>query len=879
MSNSYRLLAVAGLALWSLVFAPMALAAVTDPPGRVARLSDSSGEVGFSPAGEEQWYAIGRNRPLTTGDRLWSERDARAELQFGSTAMRLGPDTGIEILELGDGIAQVQLGQGALNLSVRRMHRGESIEIATPMLAFVIERAGRYRIDVDARDQYTTIVVWEGSGIAYGESGSFPLRTGDAVRYYDSDLRDYELFALPRSDSFDRYSQARDRRLRQSQSLRYVDDDLIGYDELDEYGSWRQTSGYGAVWYPTRVSANWAPYRDGHWVWQEPWGWTWVDDAPWGFAPSHYGRWVSVRGRWGWLPGPRNVRRVYAPALVAFIGGSNWGLSVSIGGSSRDRGSRIGWFPLGPREVYMPSYRSSREYFRQVNLSNTTVNNTTIVNVYNNYARGDIDGAQREYAYRGLAGAVTAVPGDVFRNSQPVNAALVDLDQRTLADTRILNLAPLAPSARSIAGLAGAASVSPAREAFDREVYARNTPPPEQLPFAKREQQLERNPGMGLAAPAQPAAARPGNARSNLRVLAAEVAARDARAAGSLRQVDTPVAGKPAPLQPLDRTVQPVRPGNAPVGDRGRDIGDRAEQQRQAEARSREEAQQQRQREVDAQQARKQAAEAAERERAEGQRQADERGRAEEQRQAEARVREEAQQQRQREVDAQQARKQAAEAAERQRAEGQRQADERGRAEEQRQAEARVRAEAQQERQREVDAQQARQQAAEAAKRERAEGQRQADERGRAEEQRQAEARIRAEAQQERQREVDAQQARQQAAEAAERQRAEGQRQADERGRAEEQRQAEARIRAEAQQQRQREVDAQQARQQAAEAAEQAQREAEAGQRPPGKAVPADPGSRAKPGQGERKPRGDEDEDEEELDAKGKSKSGKERDQ
>ena len=54
---------------------------------------------------------------------------------------------------------------------------------------------------------------------------------------------------------------------------------------------------------------------------------------------------------WGWIPGPIAVRPVYAPALVAFIGGPRFSLSVSIGGGG---GGNVGWFPLGPREVYVP---------------------------------------------------------------------------------------------------------------------------------------------------------------------------------------------------------------------------------------------------------------------------------------------------------------------------------------------------------------------------------------------------------------------------------------------------------------------------------------------------------------------------------------------
>ena len=499
MLNPSRLLALTGFLLFSLCTASSASAAYVDPPGRVARLEHTQGAVSYSPAGEDEWFSVVRNRPLIRGDRLWTDRDARAEFQVGSAAIRLGSNTSVEILNLSDRIAQVQLSQGTLNLSVRRIHPGQTYEIATPTLAFTINRAGRYRIDVDPRNAVTTIVVWEGAGV-YGENARFPLRAGDTVRFYDSDLRDYEMYGLPREDDFDRYSNERNRRLDRSASLRYLDDDVVGYADLDEYGSWRPVRSYGNVWFPSRVDADWAPYRDGHWVWQEPWGWTWVDNAPWGFAPSHYGRWVNVSNRWGWIPGPRNVRPVYAPALVAFVGGSNWSVSLSLGGSSP-----IGWFPLAPREVYVPSYQASRDYFKRVNVNNTVINNTTITNVYNNYSSNTINVNQVNYVNRTVAGAVTAVPRTVFVNAQPVRQSALHLDRKAGTTGEITRVAPIAPSVRSVIGSGKAVEARPSREAIDRQVFVRNAPPPGERPFAAREQQLQKNPGLAPgSAPSNP---------------------------------------------------------------------------------------------------------------------------------------------------------------------------------------------------------------------------------------------------------------------------------------------------------------------------------------------------------------------------------------
>src|SRR6478609_366104 len=236
---------------------------------------------------------------------------------------------------------QVQLTEGSVNVRVRRLYPGQRIEVDTPNLAFVIDRPGTFRLDVDRDSDNTTIEARQGGGRVYGVGGRFDVRNGDVVVFYGEDVRDYELYGFPGMDAFDRYASMRDQRIDRSPSLRYLGDDLVGYSDLDAYGRWSRYPDYGNVWFPTNTYSGWAPYQDGQWVWQDPWGWTWVDDQPWGFAPSHYGRWASIDGRWGWVPGPKTYRPVYAPALVAFM--------QMAGGS-------IGWFPLGPSDVYYPSY-------------------------------------------------------------------------------------------------------------------------------------------------------------------------------------------------------------------------------------------------------------------------------------------------------------------------------------------------------------------------------------------------------------------------------------------------------------------------------------------------------------------------------------------
>jgi hypothetical protein len=533
-------------------------------------MTDTQGSISYSPAGESEWFGVVRNRPLIMGDRLWSDQNSRAEFQVGSSAIRLAPNTSVEILDLNDNIAQFKVLEGSVNVRIRRLYKGQVVEIDTPMLAFSINRSGRYRIDVNPYDGQTTISVLKGAGTAYGDGASFRVKSGEAVTFYDVNLRDYEIYGLAEYDDFDRYVLTRDQRWDQSPSLQYVDDDLVGYADLDTYGSWGVSASYGNVWYPTTVAYGWAPYRDGHWVWQEPWGWTWVDNAPWGFAPSHYGRWVYVRNRWGWVPGPRHVRPIYAPALVAFVGGSGWNVSFSIGGGAQP----IGWFPIGPQEVYVPSYPVSRDYFTRVNVNNTVVNNTTITNVYNNYSSGTINVNQANYANRNVESAVTVVPSNVFVSAQPVAPAVLRVDRKKLTTGETIRIAPITPSKRSVIGAGKAAKVRPTKEIYDRPVVVHNAPPPAEQPFAQREKQLQKNPGQPISAsPTDTAQGKESKPARNVRVVSGEQAAVDARTAVTGRK------SKSGKTEQLDRSAE-VQKASKPA----KGVAPQGMQQQQADA-------------------------------------------------------------------------------------------------------------------------------------------------------------------------------------------------------------------------------------------------------------------------------------------------------
>jgi hypothetical protein len=465
--------------------------ACADPPSRVARLAYISGAVSFSPAGEDDWVEAAVNRPLITGDRLWVDNGARAELQVGAAVFYLGGGTSLTLLNLDNRMAQLEVAQGTVNARVRRLGPRDAVEIDTPNLAYSIRRPGSYRVDVDPADDATTVATRTGQAEVYGDGASYLANAGQNYRFYGTDLRDYDNLEAPRSDDFDRWSDTRYRRADNSVSARYVSRDVIGYEDLDDNGTWRRTAEYGNVWYPNHVAAGWAPYHDGHWAWVEPWGWTWVDDAPWGFAVSHYGRWANVSGNWGWVPGPSSAQPVYAPALVAFIAGAVVGVAIA----NHNEGN-VGWFPLGPRDVYRPSYPVSRTYFNNVNTSNTTVNNTTITNVYNNTNVTNVT-----YVNQRVPGAVVAVPAAAFAQSRPVAKSRVEMPRDAAAKATVTPVAAIAPVQSSVRGGAPMGHRPPA-EARARPVVAKERPPAAPVPFAAKERGLAAQPGRPLDASA-----------------------------------------------------------------------------------------------------------------------------------------------------------------------------------------------------------------------------------------------------------------------------------------------------------------------------------------------------------------------------------------
>jgi hypothetical protein len=542
---------------------------VNDPPNRVARISLIQGNVSLEPNGVDAFSQAEINYPLTSGDRVFADNNSFGELQTAGLAVRLGNGADVTLSSLTDNIAQFGLAQGSIRVRTRSLSafngQPATVEVDTPNGAILVDQPGDIRVDSYPQDDTTVVTVSSGAVEVTGQNLDQQLGPNQSLRLAGSNPVYAEQVQLLPPDALDQFDQQREYRRQRASAYQYVSPDMIGAADLDDYGDWQPANqdnqGYGAVWYPRGVPAGWTPYSNGHWAWVAPWGWTWVEAEPWGFAPFHYGRWANFGGRWGWVPGPPasafggEVRPIYSPALVAFVGGGGGGLSIAIGAVAA-------WFPLGPREVYQPWYHASPAYCNRVNVTNiyttnvTEIHNTYInrtVNVYNTTNVTNIT-----YVNRNVATVV--VPQRALASGQ------------SIAQAQHIQITPQVRAQLSAAPIIPHPMVTPATAIVAVKAPARAVPPIQARPVVETRQGFERAgaPGMPVRAPQPPVAVnRPAGQPAPVTTQPINHAAfppqRQAQVIGPAPKAPAPMAPAQAAPAPSARPVPAAQVPNRPV--------------------------------------------------------------------------------------------------------------------------------------------------------------------------------------------------------------------------------------------------------------------------------------------------------------------------
>jgi len=554
------------------------------PPALVGRIAAITGPVSMQRGDSQDWVDAGVNEPVSIGDAVYAPEGSDARLQIGATDLDLKSDSEIDIAALDDNAGTIRLDSGSLDLRISALPTADGLSIATPRGTVRLTEPGIYHIDAGSEDDPTLVTAWNGSARLGDSATAVTVQQGqtlaitgtaDAPQYaYNSDVGEPPVaWRTP------------PRVVQVSETERYVAPEMTGAEDLYQYGAFETAPDYGAVWYPRDVPADWQPYRFGHWEYVAPWGQTWIDDRPWGFAPFHYGRWAHIGSRWGWVPGQYVRHPVYAPALVAFVGGGGFSATISIGGGGGGfgRGGAIGWVPLAPGEGYRPPYHVSNTYIQNIN--RTTIVNKTVINNYGPGAgpRGFGPNAQPQtmagFANRRFA---TVVPADAVAGRRPVAQAAVQVHpeqlERAEVNAEAVRAIKPVPAAERPAARPGPI----ARPAGPRQaVNARPALPPagSRPGRPSRPNAQQAAPGAPAVRPGQPPAPNMQRPQPNPPAAAAPAAGRpdnrpaaDARPAPGVRPAPVPPRGRPTmdkPDAPKPDLAKPeaakpeiARPGN-----------------------------------------------------------------------------------------------------------------------------------------------------------------------------------------------------------------------------------------------------------------------------------------------------------------------------
>ena len=264
--------------------------ALDDEGGRAGRVASVQGALSHKADDAAAWTPVGQNYPVAEGASLALAPAGRAEIDYGGGVFRLDGGTEVRVTRLADHDFALFVAAGSVVVRVRVHEADDSVRIATPATEIALVRPGLYRVDVAADGPQTSVIVRIGEAEVATGNGTVQVLAGQVAFLAGVAGESADVRNAPAIDAFDAWSAERDRVYDESSRYAYVSPRMVGAADLGSYGTWQTYPEYGAVWFPGDVAREWAPYRFGYWTWLPGWGYAWVDDTPWGYAPFHYGR-------------------------------------------------------------------------------------------------------------------------------------------------------------------------------------------------------------------------------------------------------------------------------------------------------------------------------------------------------------------------------------------------------------------------------------------------------------------------------------------------------------------------------------------------------------------------------------------------------------
>ena len=537
-----------------------------NPPSRAGMIASVKGTVRFAPSGADtEGGEVTQNATVTSGNHFWTTDDSTLRIEIGATTIYLGARTKIAFINLSDTGVAIALHQGDLYIQVKDLPATETFEIAGRGAQFRLMTAGTYRMRAEESTLSTELNVRAGSANLLGVPGApllvLPRQLG---RVQGNNGR---VVSGTEPDQFETSCNLPDPP--PAETPIPIPATITGASQVRSTGRVIQDPELGSVWQPTDVSTTWAPYQDGKWAFVEPWGWTWVDNASWGFAPFHYGRWTHRNYGWAWIPPAGDA--VYAPALVAFVDNRNEGFELGAGSPA------VAWFALGPGEVYTPAYSADAVYWSRVNRSNTVIKGRVDFEKISTKGGGGIStgGFHQKYSNQNIPSAVTAVTPASFTSGESIRAKRISVSAKDAHSAKVVGMTAVVTPTRESYFQSAAIRPRGPESRMDQPVVFGGPTPGTPLSFAQKQNALSVNGGRPLGTATLDAIRRTVPTRSTPYVSAgpqgrpvSTVPARNPAANPSIQQpVTRNPAMNPSIQQPVTRNPALDRPARTvPTG-------------------------------------------------------------------------------------------------------------------------------------------------------------------------------------------------------------------------------------------------------------------------------------------------------------------------
>ena len=338
------------------------------------------GDVVFRTPDGDDWLPAAVNTPLDEGDEIWCPENGRIEVRLADGSLvRLDGGSLLQLVANEDRFTQLHLSKGRLYLKTPTAPGAASLQIDADDTTILPQPRTRLRIDM-LPDGLEDVSLLKGSAYVEGNGSRTRVRAGEHIVV---DEGHSEVLPLAPADSWELWNLDRDStQARSTRSAGNLPEELRSTAaELDTGGTWVSSAEFGMVWRPVVLADDWAPYRNGRWIWKGD-DYVWVSSEPWGWVPYHYGRWTVIAGfGWCWVP-PRRGDVYWGPGYVGWY----------------TTDSHIGWTPLAPGETYYGRRHLGRD---SAIAASVTVRPATVT-----------------YRNRHTAGGLTVVARDDFRKGR-----------------------------------------------------------------------------------------------------------------------------------------------------------------------------------------------------------------------------------------------------------------------------------------------------------------------------------------------------------------------------------------------------------------------------------------------------------------------------